>query len=246
MFAARSAIESTLGDFPLPPGYKWSFHQSRWERREDEDNKLGLLLAAGLIYMVMAALFESFVHPFVIMFSIPFAFTGVALGYHITGNEINFLTHVGLLLLCGLVVNNAIVLIDHINHLRREGLDRRTALIKGGGDRLRPILMTTLTTILGLLPMVMPLLIPPITGLIQWTEWELLVEHYTKAIKWAGEVLPSVFGPIEGRDRMYAPMCLALVSGLTTSTILTLIVMPTMYSLIDDVGQWIRKCFSAA
>ena len=244
-FMARGAIERTMSDFPMPPGYTWSFAESRWHRQEDRDSSFGLILVIGLVYMIMASLFESFVHPFVIMLSIPFAFTGVALGFHLTESALDPMTHIGVLLLCGLVVNNAIVLIDHINHLRKEGLDRHAAIIKGGSDRLRPILMTTLTTILGLLPMVLPLLLPALTGCVDnWTP-ELVAKQYHAVLTWAEQTLPTVFGPLEGRDRMYAPMSLALVTGLTTSTILTLVVMPTMYSLIDDVGAWVKRVFAA-
>jgi len=244
-FMARGAVERTMSDFPMPPGYTWSFAQSRWHRQEDRDSSFGLILAIGLVYMIMASLFESFVHPFVIMLSIPFAFTGVALGFHLTESALDPMTHIGVLLLCGLVVNNAIVLIDHINHLRKDGLDRRAAIIKGGSDRLRPILMTTLTTILGLFPMVLPLLLPALTSCVDnWTP-ELVAKQYHVFLTWAEQTLPSVFGPLEGRDRMYAPMSLALVTGLTTSTILTLVVMPTMYSLIDDVGAWVKRVFAA-
>ncbi len=245
---ARALIEKSMSKFPMPPGYSWSFGQSRWYRQEDSDTRFGLLLAAGLVYMIMASLFESFVHPFVIMFSIPFAFFGVAFGFHFTGTPVDHMSIIGILLLCGLVVNNAIVLIDHVNQLRREGVDRREALLKGGCDRLRPILMTTLTTILGLLPMVLPLLIAMTTKWVDGWQWlpSFVGQWYHAALAWAEVKLPSVFGPVEGRDRMYAPMCLALVAGLSTSTILTLVVMPSMYSLIDDVGQWVKRIFKTA
>ncbi len=244
--AARKMIERVLSAMPLPPGYSWSFSQSRWRRREDSDTRFGLLFAAALVYMIMASLFESFIHPFVIMFSIPFAFTGVALGFHVTHTPVDYLTFIGVMLLCGLVVNNAIVLIDHVNRLRRDGMPRRDALIKGGADRLRPILMTTLTTILGLLPMVMPLLVAAATSCVDGWKWlpECVVAGYHRLIEWAAQALPSVFGPLEGRDRIYAPMCLTIVAGLTTSTILTLVVMPTMYSLIDDAGAWVKRVFA--
>ena len=242
-YMARAAIQRSMDEFGMPPGYRWYFAQSRWERREDRDSNFGLILAAALVYMIMASLFESFVHPFVIMFSIPFAFTGVAIGFHLTGNTIDHMTAIGVLLLCGLVVNNAIVLIDYINRLRRDGMDRHAAIVKGGSDRLRPILMTTMTTILGLLPMIMPLLLPALATFVDTFFPAVAAKGYHHLLQWLDQVLPSVFGPLEGRERSYAPMCLALVSGLTTSTILTLIVMPTMYSLIDDVGAWVRRLF---
>ena len=159
----------------------------------------------------MASLFESFIHPLTIMLSIPFALTGVAVSFYFLNIPLDKLTEMGLLLLCGVVVNNAIVLIDYINRLRGAGMDINSAIIKGGRDRLQPILMTALTTILGLLPMVMPLL------------------------------LPVLFGPLEGGQGMWAPMGLLMLAGLTTSTFLTLIILPTVYSLIDSFSNLVKR-----
>ena len=96
---ARGLIEKSMSKFPMPPGYSWSFAQSRWYRQEDSDTSFGLLLAAGLVYMIMASLFESFIHPFVIMFSIPFAFFGVAFGFHFTGTAVDHMSIIGIMLL---------------------------------------------------------------------------------------------------------------------------------------------------
>jgi len=164
----------------------------------------------------MASLFESYIHPLAILLTIPFAFTGVSVAFYVFGIPLDSVSRLGLLLLCGLVVNNAIVLIDYVNRLRRGGLEKHDALVKGGRDRMRPILMTSFTTILGLLPMVLPLF------------------------------LPFLFGPFEGRGSIWAPVGLVVISGLITSTILTLIIMPTIYSLIDDFGMWIKKVFAFA
>ena len=114
---------------------------------------VGLLLALALVYMVMAAQFESLRHPLVIMGSVPFAFVGAVLALWLTGTTFNVYSYLGLIVLAGIVVNNAIVMVDLVNRLRREeGLDRREALLTGARQRLRPILMTTLTTVLALLP----------------------------------------------------------------------------------------------
>jgi len=114
---------------------------------------VGLLLALALVYMVMAAQFESLRHPLVIMGSVPFAGVGAILALLITGTTFNVYSYLGLIVLAGIVVNNAIVMVDLVNRLRREqGLDRRAALLTGARRRLRPILMTTLTTVLALLP----------------------------------------------------------------------------------------------
>ncbi len=111
------------------------------------------LLGGLLVYMVMASLFESFLDPFIVMFSVPFAFSGVALGLFISGVNLSVLAFLGLVMLVGIVVNNAIVLVDYINILRRSGLSLVEAVVSGGKNRLRPVLMTTLTTLFGMLPL---------------------------------------------------------------------------------------------
>jgi HAE1 family hydrophobic/amphiphilic exporter-1 len=117
----------------------------------------------------------------------------------------------GLIILAGIVVNNAIVLVDHINRLRRQGMTREEAVVLGGQHRLRPILMTAVTTILGLSPMVAPF------------------------------ILPQFFGQPEGRAAMWAPVSLVILGGLTTSTFLTLLVTPTIYTLLDDFTRFLRR-----
>jgi HAE1 family hydrophobic/amphiphilic exporter-1 len=210
-------IKAKMAGFSLPAGYVWSLGEEfkRYERAEAE-SRFGMILAIILIYLIMASLFESYIHPLTILLTIPFAFTGVAIVFFLADLPLDSLSRLGLLLLCGLVVNNAIVLIDYINRLRRNGMDKYDAIVKGGRDRLRPILMTSFTTIFGLLPMTLPLLIP------------------------------VLFGPLEGREKIWAPVGLVVISGLITSTILTLIIMPTIYSLIDDIGRWIKRLFALA
>jgi HAE1 family hydrophobic/amphiphilic exporter-1 len=111
------------------------------------------LLGGILVYMVMAAQFESLMHPFVVMFSVPFAFTGVAFGLFIGGITLSIISFLGLVMLIGIVVNNAIVLVDYINILRARGLSMYDAVTEGGANRLRPVLMTTITTLFGMLPL---------------------------------------------------------------------------------------------
>jgi len=119
--------------------------------------RFALLLAVFLVYLVMAATFESLLHPFVVLFTIPLALVGAVIGLLVTGTEISVIVLIGSVMLVGIVVNNAIVLIDKVNRLRREGLDRLEALVTACHVRLRPILMTTLTTVLGLTPMALSL-----------------------------------------------------------------------------------------
>ena len=115
--------------------------------------RFAMLLAIFLVYLVMAATFESFIHPFIVLFAVPLALIGVVLGLFVTGTDISVMVLIGVILLVGVVVNNAIVLIDAVNRLRRAGLEKTDAVIRAGHIRLRPILMTTLTSVLGLLPM---------------------------------------------------------------------------------------------
>jgi HAE1 family hydrophobic/amphiphilic exporter-1 len=108
-----------------------------------------------LVYMVMAAQFESLKHPFIIMFSIPFALVGAFLSLFITGTTLNSMSFIGIVMLVGIVVNNAIILIDYINQVRKEKIPLKEAIIKAGTHRLRPVLITTLTTVFGMLPLVL-------------------------------------------------------------------------------------------
>jgi HAE1 family hydrophobic/amphiphilic exporter-1 len=156
--------------------------------------QFALLLAVFLVYLVMASQFESLLHPFVIMFTIPLALIGAVFALAITGSTISVVVFIGLILLAGIVVNNAIVLIDFINQLRQHGMEKFEAIAEAGRSRLRPILMTTLTTVLGLLPLALG------------------------------------FG--EGAE-VRAPMAITVIGGLTVSTMLTLVVIPVMYAVMD-------------
>lgn len=160
--------------------------------------QFALALAVFLVYLVMASQFESLVHPFVILFTIPLALVGAVLALYITGTTLNIVAFIGVIMLAGIVVNNAIVLVDLINQLQSQGKGKTAAIIEAGAARLRPILMTSLTTALGLLPMAMG------------------------------------FG--EGSE-IRAPMAIAVIGGLVVSTILTLVVIPVVYSLMDR-KQW--------
>ncbi|MTI87829.1 MAG: efflux RND transporter permease subunit [Balneolaceae bacterium] len=153
-----------------------------------------LSLAVFLVYLVMASQFESLLHPFIILFSIPLALVGAIIALYITNTTISVVVFIGLILLAGIVVNNAIVLIDLVNQIRQKGADKIEALLEGGRSRLRPILMTTMTTTLGLLP------------------------------------LAIGFG--DGAE-LRAPMGITVIGGLLVSTLLTLIVIPVMYALLD-------------
>jgi HAE1 family hydrophobic/amphiphilic exporter-1 len=146
-------IRARLADFELPEGYEVSY-EGEFQDLQESFTSLGyaFLLSIVLVYMVMASQFESLIHPFIIMFSIPLAIIGVILGLFISGSVISVSSLIGLITLAGIVVNNAIVMVDYINTLRRGGKDKLEAIITGGIVRFRPIMMTALTTILALIP----------------------------------------------------------------------------------------------
>jgi len=150
----RPDVKALMDAYQLPPGYSWSF--GRGFQQADQTQQVmaqNILLAIALIFLVMAALFESTVYPLSIITSIGFSIIGVFWFFLITGTTFSFMATIGIMILVGVVVNNGIVLVDHVNNLRREGMARDEALVQAGRDRLRPILMTVATTILGLLPL---------------------------------------------------------------------------------------------
>jgi hydrophobic/amphiphilic exporter-1 (mainly G- bacteria), HAE1 family len=152
--SVNADVAAQMNEINLPRGYTIEYggqNQEMWDAFGDLFFAFGLAIV--LVYMVMASQFESLVYPLTIMFSVPFALVGVVGSLVITGRTINIPSVIGIIMLAGIVVNNAIVLVDYINQLRDQGEERLSAIITAGGTRLRPILMTTLTTVLGLFPM---------------------------------------------------------------------------------------------
>jgi len=193
--AAAQEINTIISQVPMPNGLSASLTGQNEEMAVSfRSLQFALLLAIFLVYLVMASQFESFLHPFVILFTIPLALIGALFALWITGSTISVVVFIGLILLAGIVVNNAIVLLDFVNQLRAKGMSKIEALIEGGRSRLRPIMMTALTTILGLLPLAMG------------------------------------FG--EGAE-VRSPMAITVIGGLTVSTLLTLIVIPVVYAVVD-------------
>jgi hydrophobic/amphiphilic exporter-1 (mainly G- bacteria), HAE1 family len=193
--AATEEVRQIIASVPLPLGISASISGQSAEMQDSFRSMMfTLALAIFLVYLVMASQFESLVHPFVIMFTIPLALVGAVWALWLTGTTVSVVAFIGLIMLAGIVVNNAIVLVDLINQLRREGSELHAAIIEAGRARLRPILMTTLTTTLGLLPMALG------------------------------------FG--EGAE-VRAPMAITVIGGLAVSTLLTLLVIPVVYSLLD-------------
>jgi HAE1 family hydrophobic/amphiphilic exporter-1 len=193
--SAVEEINRIIGSLPIPGGVSVQITgQNREMTTSFRSLRFALLLAIFLVYLIMASQFESFLHPFVILFTIPLALVGAVLGLYITASTVSVVVLIGLILLAGIVVNNAIVLIDLINKLRAEGTKKTEAIIQGGLSRLRPIMMTTLTTTLALLPLAL--------------------------------------GIGEGAE-IRAPMAITVIGGLTVSTLLTLVVIPVVYSVLD-------------
>ena len=153
----RPRVKSLMDQMELPPGYSWK--EGRGFERQDETADMmvtNILLGVACIFLVMAALFESLILPFsIILGSIVFSIFGVFLFFAATGTTFSFMAMIGIMILIGVVVNNGIVLVDHINNLRQEGMPRDKAIVIAGRDRLRPILMTVATTIVGLTPLAM-------------------------------------------------------------------------------------------
>jgi HAE1 family hydrophobic/amphiphilic exporter-1 len=184
--SASRDIETALSAVDVPPGARVALAGQNRELGESFGSlRFALLLAVFLVYLVMASQFESLLHPFVILFTVPMAIIGVVLALIATGTSVNVMVLIGLVVLSGIVVNNGIVLIDYANQLRARGRSKVDALVEAGAVRLRPILMTALTTVLGLLPMSLgfgegaevraPLAITLIGGMISSTVLTLIV-----------------------------------------------------------------------
>lgn len=201
---AVKLINNALKDIGFPEEYYYRFGGGYPELVEMQKQFIPtILLMMALVYMVMAGLFESYSHPFIIMFSVPLAIIGVTIALVATKKSVSMGVVVGLVLLGGIVVNNAIILIDRINQLRQEGYRKIKAIVTSGGNRLRPILMTTSTTILGLLP--------------------LAVDKSESSNLWS-------------------PLAITVISGLTSSTILTLFVVPAVYLIFEEYKErFIKK-----
>ena len=192
---ALKLIGPIMDGLDLPFGYSWNFgSEIRRNQEQQGEMAMNMVLALACVFFVMASLFESLIYPLVVMGTVPFASLGVFWLMMATGTPFNMMAMIGMVILIGIVVNNGIVLVDHINSRREAGRTLDEAILEGGADRLRPILMTAGTTILGLLPL-------------------------------------AVFRGAHVGDAEYYPMARAISGGLASSTLLTLLVMPTYYRL---------------
>ena len=196
--SVNSDIEKKLSEYEIADGYVYELGGENEEAMEAfKSLGLALILAVVLVYMVLASQFESLLYPFMIMLSVPLAIAGGILGLIVTRRALSVIAFIGFIMLAGIVVNNAIVLVDYINTRRKAGEEREIAIRNAGPIRLRPILMTTLTTVLGLIPL--------------------------------------AIGLGDGGE-IQAPMATVVISGLILSTLLTLIFIPVMYTVLDDLA----------
>jgi HAE1 family hydrophobic/amphiphilic exporter-1 len=194
-------VRAALDEAGLPPGYRTVFRGDVQNLDETKGYVLeAIILAVVFIYLILASLFGSFFQPLAIMLALPLSFIGVALTLLATNGNLNVFTMIGIIMLLGLVTKNGILLVDFTNHQRGEGMSRREALLSAGRIRLRPIIMTTVAMIFGMVPLALAL------G--------------------------------EGSEQR-APMGRAVIGGLITSTILTLFVVPVVYTLLEDATSWL-------
>jgi len=198
-----SQIREVTATIDLPPDYRIMVTGEE-EKRQESMSSLGfaMLLSIILVYMVLASQFESLIHPFTILLTIPLAVVGTIVTFFVLGKTLNIMALIGVIMLVGIAVNDSIILVDRINQLMRDGVERSAAIVQAGQQRIRPILMTSLTTILALIP------------------------------------LTIGFGESAS---LRSPMALAVIGGLITSTLLTLVVIPCVFDVLDRLkGLFIR------
>jgi HAE1 family hydrophobic/amphiphilic exporter-1 len=192
-------MEEKISQIHVPLNYFVQMAGEEEKRKESMRNlTFALILSIILVYMVLASQFESLIHPFTILLTIPLAGVGAILIFFFIGKSLNIMAYIGIIMLIGIAVNDSIILVDLINQLKREGLSRLEAILKAGNYRIRPILITSLTTILALFPLTLGI----------------------------GE-----------SAALRSPVALAVIGGLVTSTILTLIVIPCVYYIFDQVKE---------
>ncbi|QDG51462.1 hypothetical protein FIV42_12115 [Persicimonas caeni] len=210
--------QTRLEDLDVPPGYELAFTGEQEEQKKAGDFLAKALLAAVfLISLILVTEFNSIAQPFIILCSVLLSLIGVLWSLIITGEPFGvIMTGIGIISLAGVVVNNAIVMIDYINKLKERGLSKREAVITGGLVRFRPVMLTAITTIGGMLPLVVGVSIDFVN---------------TKIVVGGNSV------------EMWGPMANVVAGGLLVATVLTLVVVPVLYSLFDDMSEGIRKLF---
>lgn len=200
LVAVRNALSNAINNFKLPTGYHIDFGDTLREVGADMSNFISaMIMATILVYIVMSAIFESVFFPLSILTTVPLSLAGAVWMLYFTGSQFDSVTLIGCILMVGVIVDNGIVIVDHINHLRKESDDFDECIVQAGADRYRPVMMTALCTILGLVPMAMA---------------------------------------TTGSGATFAGLGRALIGGLSLGTLLTLIVVPVFYSLIEEFQTW--------
>jgi multidrug efflux pump subunit AcrB len=213
---ARAQAEELLKEMPLPPGYAVKFTGEMEMQKESEDFlSKAFVIALFLIFFILVSQFNSITLPLIIMTSVVLSLGGAFLGLAVFRQPFGIImTGVGVISLAGVVVNNAIVLIDYINKLRERGMEVRAAVIAAGATRLRPVILTAITTILGLLPMIIG----------------ISFDFHNFAISWVSE-----------SSQWWRSMAIVVVFGLMVATFLTLVVVPTLYSFFEDLSEMRKR-----
>jgi len=216
---ARTQAEALVAELPIPPGYQLKFTGENEEQQDSQDFLTrAFVVAIFLIFLILVTLFNSVAQPLIILTSVILSLGGAFLGLYVIGSPFGIImSGVGVISLAGVVVNNAIVLIDYTNKLRKQGLRLNEAVVSAGATRLRPVLLTAVTTVLGLIPMV--------TG--------VSYDFHVMAISWASE-----------STQWWRSMSIVVIFGLMVATILTLVVVPTLYALIEDSKTWFADSYS--
>lgn len=206
---ARAQAEEMLKSFPMPPGYRLTFTgEFEFQKESEEFLTKAFAIALFLIFLILVTQFNSVAQPFIIMTAVILSLGGAFLGLTVIGSPFGIImTGVGVISLAGVVVNNGIVLVDYINKLRKRGYELREAVVAAGATRLRPVVLTAVTTILGLLPMV--------TG--------VSYDFHKLAISWVSE-----------SSQWWSSMAIVVIFGLMVATFLTLLVVPVLYVLIEE------------
>jgi HAE1 family hydrophobic/amphiphilic exporter-1 len=200
-------VRKILDETALPPGYSYRFGGSTKDMQESFTYAVSALaMAVIFIYMILASQFRSFLQPVALMASLPLTLIGVVGALLMWRSTLNMFSVIGVIMLMGLVTKNAILLVDFANRARDEGMERSAALLEAARVRLRPILMTTLAMIFGMVPL--------------------------------------AFALTEGSEQR-APMGQAVIGGVITSSLLTLVVVPVIYVYLDDLGAWARRLFTS-
>ncbi len=224
--AVLAEVQDVLSDFPLPPGYRIEYTGQQQDQAESQAFLVGaFLMALFLIAFILVSQFDSVTKPFIILTSVILSTIGVLIGLMVFRMPFGIvMTGVGVISLAGVVVNNAIVLIDYIGILRgRDGLSTREALLQAGATRFRPVVLTAITTVLGLAPLAIGLNF----------DFFGLYTRLSPELYWGGE-----------QAAWWGPMAIAVIAGLTFATFLTLVLVPVMYSLFDDFEMALARNFT--